>query len=132
MFKLSDNFKEIIVDEGSVIEKNAPDAWKRFTSSLPETVSVKLQIKISLFSGWDVFFILGHFWHLILKNRHVSRLFLTHLQGMTKYRKGGVYIVRDILETFVKIRISSDKASRWLVTNRLIRRNSFGKTATKQ
>ena len=48
MFKLSDNFKEIIVDEGSVIEKNAPDAWKRFTSSLPETVSVKLQIKISL------------------------------------------------------------------------------------
>jgi len=37
MFKLSDNFKEIVVDEGSVIEKNAPDAWKRFTSSLPET-----------------------------------------------------------------------------------------------
>ena len=48
MFKLSDNFKEIIVDEGSVIEKNAPDAWKRFTSSLPETVSIKLLIKISL------------------------------------------------------------------------------------
>ena len=27
-------------------------------------------------SGWDVFYILFHFWHLILKNRHVSHLFL--------------------------------------------------------
>ena len=26
--------------------------------------------------------------------------FFAHLQGMTKYRKGGVYIVRHILETF--------------------------------
>ena len=25
---------------------------------------------------------------------------MTHLQGMTRYRKGGVYIVRHILETF--------------------------------
>lgn len=37
MFKLSPDFKEIIVDEGSVIEKKCPDPWKTFTSKLPET-----------------------------------------------------------------------------------------------
>lgn len=39
-FKLSDNNKEIVLDEDSVIEKGTPDAWKKFTSSLPENVSV--------------------------------------------------------------------------------------------
>lgn len=37
MFKLSDNYKEIIVDEGSVIAKGEADPWKKFTSQLPET-----------------------------------------------------------------------------------------------
>merc|ERR1712123_51857 len=36
LFKLSDNNKEIVLDEDSVIERGTPDAWKKFTSSLPE------------------------------------------------------------------------------------------------
>ena len=35
-FKLSANNKQIVLDEGSVIEKGEADAWKKFTSSLPE------------------------------------------------------------------------------------------------
>merc|ERR1711893_259301 len=35
-FKLSDNNKEIVLDENSIIERGTPDAWKKFTSSLPE------------------------------------------------------------------------------------------------
>ena len=41
-------------------------------------------LAVMLFSWWDVFFILFHFWHLILKNRHVSRLFLTHTLKMRR------------------------------------------------
>jgi len=37
MFKLSDKMNEIIVDEGSVIEKGVENPWKAFTSALPET-----------------------------------------------------------------------------------------------
>ena len=35
-FKLSDNLKEIIVDEGSELAKDTPDAWKTWASSLPD------------------------------------------------------------------------------------------------
>jgi len=35
-FKLSDNNKEIVVVEDSVIERNTADSWKKFTSSLPD------------------------------------------------------------------------------------------------
>ena len=35
-FKLSDNLKEIIVDEGSEIAKDTPGAWKAWASSLPD------------------------------------------------------------------------------------------------
>jgi len=35
-FKLSDNLKEIIVDEGSEIPANTPGAWKAWCESLPE------------------------------------------------------------------------------------------------
>merc|ERR1712018_454070 len=36
-FKLSSNLQEIVVDEDSVIETGTADAWKKFTSALPET-----------------------------------------------------------------------------------------------
>ena len=43
-FKLSDNMKEIIVDEGSEIPKDTPGAWKQWCSTLPEKVEgVKIQ-----------------------------------------------------------------------------------------
>jgi len=40
MFKLSDNYKEIIVDEGSVVPKGTENAWKVFTDKLPENVNI--------------------------------------------------------------------------------------------
>ena len=35
-FKLTQNCREIIVDEGSEIPVNTPNAWKQWSSSLPE------------------------------------------------------------------------------------------------
>merc|ERR1712110_1389642 len=35
-FKLSDNLKEIIVEDGSTVAADNPDAWKAWTDSLPD------------------------------------------------------------------------------------------------
>jgi len=55
MFKLSSNFQEIVVDEGSVIKKGEEDAWKKFTSALPETecryAIYDVEMKIDLGQG---------------------------------------------------------------------------------
>merc|ERR1711937_749609 len=54
-FKLSDNLKEIIVDEGSEIAKDTPGAWKAWASSLPEKecryAIYDVEMKIDMGSG---------------------------------------------------------------------------------
>lgn len=35
-FKLTDNFKEIVVEEGSVVKPDNQDSWKAWTDSLPD------------------------------------------------------------------------------------------------
>ena len=60
---------------------NFPKFWLKSVKFETYHKNKKWFLKITkeiLFSGWDVFFILYHFWHLIVKNRHVARLFLTH------------------------------------------------------
>jgi cofilin len=54
-FKLSDNLKEIIVDEGSEIAKDTPGAWKQWASSLPDKecryAIYDVEMKIDMGSG---------------------------------------------------------------------------------
>jgi len=35
-FKLTDNYKEIVVDEDSIVETDCTDAWKTWSTSLPD------------------------------------------------------------------------------------------------
>ena len=69
------------------MSRNFSKFWQKSvkfqTWRLKWKMAIEDQICEIYFKSQD-FFILYHFWHLLLKNRHISRLFLTHFQGVSK------------------------------------------------